>query len=127
MIRRPPRSTHTDTLFPYTTLFRSADEAGGDEALAALEDVEAHENAGPEHDPQHHGRCLNGGDRRLADGRPGQAPVHGRDEDGTEGADTGRLDRGGAPGTDHAARQSAGEGKSVAVRVSLVGRRNITK
>src|SRR3546814_10407291 len=23
MIRRPPRSTHTDTLFPYTTLFRS--------------------------------------------------------------------------------------------------------
>src|SRR3546814_17804617 len=24
-IRRPPRSTRTDTLFPYTTLFRSAD------------------------------------------------------------------------------------------------------
>src|SRR3546814_13357866 len=24
MIRRPPRSTRTDTLFPYTTLFRSA-------------------------------------------------------------------------------------------------------
>src|SRR3546814_1126173 len=32
MIRRPPRSTRTDTLFPYTTLFRSfvarADGAG---------------------------------------------------------------------------------------------------
>src|SRR3546814_2495935 len=31
MIRRPPRSTRTDTLFPYTTLFRSrelADEKG---------------------------------------------------------------------------------------------------
>src|SRR3546814_17216181 len=27
MIRRPPRSTRTDTLFPYTTLFRS-DRAG---------------------------------------------------------------------------------------------------
>src|SRR3546814_4199905 len=27
MIRRPPRSTRTDTLFPYTTLFRSADPA----------------------------------------------------------------------------------------------------
>src|SRR3546814_18253741 len=27
MIRRPPRSTRTDTLFPYTTLFRSADAA----------------------------------------------------------------------------------------------------
>src|SRR3546814_1916798 len=25
MIRRPPRSTRTDTLFPYTTLFRSDD------------------------------------------------------------------------------------------------------
>src|SRR3546814_19555094 len=33
MIRRPPRSTRTDTLFPYTTLFRSANfanEAGLD-------------------------------------------------------------------------------------------------
>src|SRR3546814_6542515 len=27
MIRRPPRSTRTDTLFPYTTLFRSAPQA----------------------------------------------------------------------------------------------------
>src|SRR3546814_9730944 len=27
MIRRPPRSTRTDTLFPYTTLFRSVREA----------------------------------------------------------------------------------------------------
>src|SRR3546814_14473958 len=31
MIRRPPRSTRTDTLFPYTTLFRS-----GQQALAEL-------------------------------------------------------------------------------------------
>src|SRR3546814_4766036 len=29
MIRRPPRSTRTDTLFPYTTLFRSAHADGG--------------------------------------------------------------------------------------------------
>src|SRR3546814_7959824 len=29
MIRRPPRSTRTDTLFPYTTLFRSATQCGG--------------------------------------------------------------------------------------------------
>src|SRR3546814_14591454 len=29
MIRRPPRSTRTDTLFPYTTLFRSIDDAPG--------------------------------------------------------------------------------------------------
>src|SRR3546814_15908012 len=30
MIRRPPRSTRTDTLFPYTTLFRSVGAAGQD-------------------------------------------------------------------------------------------------
>src|SRR3546814_14554476 len=42
MIRRPPRSTRTDTLFPYTTLFRSASclplgiAAKGSAALAAL-------------------------------------------------------------------------------------------
>src|SRR3546814_11117893 len=29
MIRRPPRSTRTDTLFPYTTLFRSGIETAG--------------------------------------------------------------------------------------------------
>src|SRR3546814_17705285 len=28
MIRRPPRSTRTDTLFPYTTLFRSVLDEG---------------------------------------------------------------------------------------------------
>src|SRR3546814_8313199 len=31
MIRRPPRSTRTDTLFPYTTLFRSAGATEGGE------------------------------------------------------------------------------------------------
>src|SRR3546814_18632252 len=45
MIRRPPRSTRTDTLFPYTTLFRSivhrqavlyAAEYGWDESFEAL-------------------------------------------------------------------------------------------
>src|SRR3546814_20046149 len=30
MIRRPPGSTRTDTLFPYTTLFRSAEEERGE-------------------------------------------------------------------------------------------------
>src|SRR3546814_3259059 len=29
MIRRPPRTTRTDTLFPYTTLFRSVDNVPG--------------------------------------------------------------------------------------------------
>src|SRR3546814_17362237 len=38
MLRRPPRSTRTDTLFPYATLFRSPQaspaEAGGMDKLA---------------------------------------------------------------------------------------------
>src|SRR3546814_9500616 len=41
MIRRPPGSTRTDTLFPYTTLFRSADRAGfvGARRVAGMERV----------------------------------------------------------------------------------------
>src|SRR3546814_18400739 len=45
MIRRPPRSTRTDTLFPYTTLFRSGRRA----------------DARPHHrDPQGHPRPVRG-------------------------------------------------------------------
>src|SRR3546814_3694621 len=41
MIRRPPRSTRTDTLFPYTTLFRSegAEIHWGDETALVNTDV----------------------------------------------------------------------------------------
>src|SRR3546814_4791010 len=43
MLRRPPRATRTDTLFPYTTLFRSAGDGEGDSARpdrqAAAENV----------------------------------------------------------------------------------------
>src|SRR3546814_2359210 len=38
MIRRPPRSTRTDTLFPYTTLFRSQD--GEQVAITVADDGE---------------------------------------------------------------------------------------
>src|SRR3546814_4851663 len=43
MIRRPPRSTRTDTLFPYTTLFRSQRLAGARRAdqQTALRDLAA--------------------------------------------------------------------------------------
>src|SRR3546814_6627095 len=46
MIRRPPRSTRTDTLFPYTTLFRSIvgdviiGKEGGADALDGAHRVE---------------------------------------------------------------------------------------
>src|SRR3546814_11821209 len=48
MIRRPPRSTRTDTLFPYTTLFRSLTALGQDvemefrRMLAVLRNVRQH-------------------------------------------------------------------------------------
>src|SRR3546814_3884695 len=43
MIRRPPRSTRTDTLFPYTTLFRSGDlEIMGDAYHGAVLIVRKH-------------------------------------------------------------------------------------
>src|SRR3546814_18429280 len=52
MIRRPPRSTRTDTLFPYTTLFRS-DEAeagrGEEHPQQELPDRPATRDAGDEH------------------------------------------------------------------------------
>src|SRR3546814_9234600 len=42
MIRRPPRSTRTDTLFPYTTLFRSLPRGAARNALdSALWSLEA--------------------------------------------------------------------------------------
>src|SRR3546814_3384765 len=46
MIRRPPRSTRTDTLFPYTTLFRSARRRRGDRTAAARQRLAAAEADG---------------------------------------------------------------------------------
>src|SRR3546814_10119794 len=70
MIRRPPRSTRTDTLFPYTTLFRSQAAAP-----AVLLD---HHLRGPEALAQHlHGAVRLSGaahedvERRVAGLRPG--------------------------------------------------------
>src|SRR3546814_5023754 len=53
MVRRPPRSTRTDTLFPYTTLFRSAGQLAAT-STGALDlgitdvsgDLVAHSNGG---------------------------------------------------------------------------------
>src|SRR3546814_11177428 len=53
MIRRPPKSTRTDTLFPYTTLFRSAIgrlTVNGDLAFAAGSTYEVEVNAAGEAD-----------------------------------------------------------------------------
>src|SRR3546814_21134459 len=53
MIRRPPRSTRTDTLFPYTTLFRSSRNAAlvvTNVALLNALNVVATVGEGPEYD-----------------------------------------------------------------------------
>src|SRR3546814_7209053 len=54
MILRPPRSTRTDTLFPYTTLFRSADAKGviSDAVVAHLDKSHITVHTYPETHPQ---------------------------------------------------------------------------
>src|SRR3546814_4873303 len=83
MIRRPPRSTRTDTLFPYTTLFRSkvarGERVGGIVGVAMIElrliADRAIEQPGVEHgQAEMRGERL--GDRTLA--RRG-GPVDGDD------------------------------------------------
>src|SRR3546814_9835098 len=62
MIRPPPGSTRTDTLFPYTTLFRSC---GAARASAIAQ--------GPGPDALRGMRCADS--RRTSPGRAGRAPV----------------------------------------------------
>src|SRR3546814_10332135 len=70
MIRRPPRSTRTDTLFPYTTLFRS-ERRHGARSRACPADRNA--AAGAPH------RWLGGVALRLERGpNEGDAPARGR-------------------------------------------------
>src|SRR3546814_18249320 len=59
MIRRPPRSTRTDTLLPYTTLFRSlsakrnADRAREEEVAASAAEAAAREQDQKRIDARH--------------------------------------------------------------------------
>src|SRR3546814_15159753 len=72
MIRRPPRSTRTDTLFPYTTLFRSpaapSGAAGGTRAACRLR----RRGGCPAPDRRHGGYTLAVAGR-LDERRPGAA------------------------------------------------------
>src|SRR3546814_1289870 len=67
MIRRPPRSTRTDTLFPYTTLFRSL--VGGAGFLRA-EQVALGERGGCERGAGQHQPAGEGGADGEGDGFP---------------------------------------------------------
>src|SRR3546814_11189459 len=122
MIRRTPRSTRTDTLFPYTTLFRSRRGTGADReerhrfdplALAHREEA-ADDGVRPAQAGQH---------RRTAPG--------GMFEIGDVGLVRQEGDRfqfemrdGEPPGTD---RKSVVSGKSVSERVDRGGRRRNKK
>src|SRR3546814_14799716 len=63
MIRRPPRSTRIDTLFPYTTVFRSSKHADLEAAIKSA--------AGMERFVLRGGGADAGAVERLADGKGG--------------------------------------------------------
>src|SRR3546814_4360694 len=69
MIRRPPRSTRTDTLFPYTTLFRSRAFTHVRRLDAEVEQVELHDG-----DARIDDRVDGVGEGRARDRR--RDPVH---------------------------------------------------
>src|SRR3546814_6770320 len=71
MIRRPPRSTRTDTLFPYTTLFRSADSASLPGKLCPV-DASARHGRYSRHEQGNQGRLR----QRASAAAP--PPRHGR-------------------------------------------------
>src|SRR3546814_15849358 len=105
MIRRPPRSTRTDTLFPYTTLFRSRLRSHGAPAACRPPGVDHDAAAVAEGRAQAH---RPDGRRHRQDRRP---QLQGRS----------------AQAVDHRDRKSVVKGKSVSVRVDLGGRRIIKK
>src|SRR3546814_9637568 len=62
MRRRPPRSTRTDTLFPYTTLFRSARIIGFDELPHPEADDKLDDEIDGQRDRDPHDVARNGDD-----------------------------------------------------------------
>src|SRR3546814_16191757 len=109
MIRRPPRSTRNDTLFPYTTLCRSRRECepdrrwfcgGADRVRRGAEDTQPH---------------AKGTNRAFLGNRRGP------------GDDVGRADPSDRARFETRDRKSVVYGKSVSVRVDLGGRRIINK
>src|SRR3546814_20260768 len=113
MIRRPPRSTRTDTLFPYTTLFRSLKRRGQRLSIDDAPPRDVHEHAvGAER--LEHRRIDNMSCRRVAgqDREPRVARRRQRLRRRTQ-----RMRDGPPPGN----RQSVVEGKSVAGRVDPGG------
>src|SRR3546814_11844029 len=124
MIRRPPRSTRTDTLFPYTTLFRSAPPA----APTADRGREAGRVAGQA--LRFRWRPWGGGSGCA--GRPQYSSLRGAERRSNLPPSPLRVVATSAKAPPHAHRlpgdrKSAVEGKSMSVRVYFGGRRLIKK
>src|SRR3546814_8535788 len=75
MIRRPPRSTRTDTLFPYTTLFRSAIEPprANSRTMGQLQRLRRQHIGAAAHHRLHPGREVD--DIAFDPRRGGDAPI----------------------------------------------------
>src|SRR3546814_958517 len=76
MLRRPPRSTRTDTLFPYTTLFRSVEAIDGAQGHPVVGSARGREASDAPSSPEP--ELERRGDRlapRLSDAAPPNRPV----------------------------------------------------
>src|SRR3546814_19979156 len=104
MIRRPPRSTRTDTLFPYTTLFRSCVRPAGAADGAIGRAGRRHALADDRADGDAAGPAAGRGRGRIRD-RAGGRGRAGRTADG------GARDRSGGRGGADRDRKSVVEGR----------------
>src|SRR3546814_13627826 len=122
MIRRPPRSTRTDTLFPYTTLFRAPRSAGRRAAMPRV--VESACPVLPGREAFAAAPCpkRSGAAPRREERAAAAPPVRSRSPAAHRPVP--RRDRA-RPGS--ADRKSVVSGKGVSVRVDLGGRRIIKK
>src|SRR3546814_19140802 len=125
MIRLPPRATRTDTLFPYTTRFRSVRHGGS--ARAAAPDAEHGRAWRAGLDAARHGQGQGGdGERR---GRRTDTSAHGGDGrlDDSKGSREARGDQRPAQDPHRQERKSGVSGKRVTARVDLGGGRDNKK
>src|SRR3546814_15552892 len=91
MIRRPPRSTRTDTLFPYTTLFRFAHRRHEDVGLAPEDALGHARGAARVEDVEVVGAPLNVGPLGAGGGEGVLVPDGARQEIGARAVEIGRA------------------------------------
>src|SRR3546814_4267255 len=121
VILRPPRSTRTDTLFPYTTLFRSlrgerrVDQAGADtrDRGGGARHPRQRDPAGHDPDPDERAR---GGGRRIS-GEPGEEHPDAARREARGGGGDGAM--AGAPGDRKSTRLNSDTNAHLVCRLLL--------